>query len=163
MAKRLTDHREEYAPIHTGPPKAHDVLANIATEWLGSRLIHKAHPGIPRNANELPAWWMKHQAPPTDLDTPSQHSTRDGSGTVWRVPYIDRVAYTLTRFLRIEKSFQGLIIAAAEDGIFWRGDSQEFFIALIAEHDRMKLTPNYRAGAIQKMRGAVGSMALNAK
>ena len=76
----------------------------------------------------------------------------------WKSPYVDRLRYTLTAFLQLAKDFQGLIISAAEDGIFWRGDTKEFFLAVLGEHDMMKQDPDYRGKAMQKMRRYAGSI-----
>ena len=139
-----------------GPPKVEDILAEIASRWLSSNLVRKADQRIPTNPQDLATWWIKNQSQPHErFDRPRQDSKRDG-GVFWKTPYIDRVAHTLKVFLTLDKGFQGLIIAAAEDGIFWRGDSREFFISLIAEHSEMKNNPGYRQEAIQKMRAYLG-------
>lgn len=135
------------------PPKAEDVLTEIASRWLSSDSARKADPKIPTNHRDLAAWWIKNQSPPHErFDRPTQDSKRDGSGTFWKTPYIDRLRHTLNAFLRLDKEFQGLIISAAEDGIFWRGDSREIFLAMIAEHEKMKNDPKYKQASAMKAR-----------
>jgi len=147
--KSILENRD--TPVQSGPPSAEDVLTEVASNWLNSRLVHKADPGIPRNPRDLASWWMKHQQQPDHYaDRPTQHTKRDQTGTYWKTPYIDRVKYTLTKFLHEEKDFQRIIIAAAEEGIFWRGDSRSFFMGLIAERDKAK-SPGYKTEAIRKM------------
>lgn len=152
MGKSILDNRE--APqSFDGPPRAEDVLTEIASRWLSSSFVHKADPRIPKNPRDLAVWWMRNQSPPHErFDRPTQQVKRDGSGMFWKTPYADRLACTLKAFLSLDKGFQGLIVAGAEDGIFWRGDSREFFMSLIAERDKMRNNANYRQEASQKMR-----------
>ena len=155
MGKSILDNREAPQKLD-GPPKVEDVLAEIASRWLSSTFVRKADQRIPTNPQDLATWWIKNQSQPHErFDKPTQQSKRDG-GVFWKTPYIDRVAHTLKVFLTLENGFQGLIIAAAEDGIFWRGDSREFFISLIAEHSKMRNNTNYRQEVLQKLRKYLG-------
>jgi hypothetical protein len=138
MARKITDLRNETVSDHDAPPKADEVLGRIAVAWLGSRDVHRADQRIPRNPQELAQWWIRMQPPPIEpFDRPQQQTKWDGTGTFWKTPYIDRIRNTLIKFLSLGHEFQGLIIAAAEDGIFWRGDSKAFFIAVISETEKM--------------------------
>lgn len=157
MAKRsIIEAREVPEPIVSGPPKVEAVLAAVGRLWLGSDYTHRAYSEIPRNPDDLATWWVRHQAPPHAIDRPTQHTKRDGSGTFWKSPYVERMKYTLTKFLVQDKDFQRLIIAAAEDGIFWRGDAREFFVSVIVESGKTKQV-GYRAEAIAKMRAFLGT------
>jgi hypothetical protein len=119
------------------PPKVHEVLAGIAAKWLESH--SRSDSRIPRNPDELAHWWVDRQSPPNErFDRPVQQPKLDGSGMYWKTPYIDRIRSTLIKFLSLDSGFQGLIIAAAEDGIFWRGDSMEFFFSVISEREKMR-------------------------
>lgn len=157
MAKRsIIGAREVPEPIVSGPPKVEDVLTEVGRNWLGSGYVHGAAQDIPRDPYDLASWWVNRQAKSSAFDRPTQHTKRDGSGTYWKSPYVDRMKYTLTKFLVQDKEFQRLIIAAAEDGIFWRGDSREFFVSVIAESGKTKQA-GYRSEAIAKMRSFVGA------
>ena len=143
------------------PPKAQDVLIPVASAFLASRMVHHADSRIPRNANELVHWWMDRQSRPSErFDRPVQESKRDGSGLFWRTPYTDRIRHTLIKFLSLDSGFQGLIIAAAEDKIFWRGDSREFFLSVIHEHEKMRKVgvEAYRSEALRKLRAVTGRL-----
>lgn len=152
MGKSILDNRETTQKSDR-PPEVVDVLAEIASRWLDSNFVHKADPRIPRNPRDLAVWWIKNQSPPHErFDRPTQESKRDGSGAFWKTPYIDRLRYTLNAFLRLDKGFQGLIIAATEDRIFWRAESREIFLAIIAEHEKMKNDPKYKQASSLKAR-----------
>ena len=141
------------------PPKVHEVLAGISAKWLESH--SRADSRIPRNADELAHWWVDRQSPPNErFDRPVQQPKLDGSGMYWKTPYIDRIRSTLIKFLSLDPGFQGLIIAAAEDKIFWRGDSREFFLSVIHEHEKMRKVgvEAYRSEALRKLRAVTGRL-----
>lgn len=85
---------------------------------------------------EAADWWLELLEPASDIwDRPKQVS--GPSGDRWVYPYVERVTHCLRRFLRAPDQYQREIIAAAEEGIGWRGDSQPLFRMVIAEHERM--------------------------
>ena len=85
------------------------------------------------------------------------HRERNYKNTrfIWRWPYEQRLINYLIAYLRADNKFQRVIVAAREDGIYWRGDDQYFFMRMIAETERMRCVgrDEYRRQAITAMRG----------
>ena len=75
-------------------------------------------------------------------------------------PYHSRILYTLSIFLRLSVSDQRIVVAAREDGIFWRGDTIKFFMLVIDETQRMRKigVENYRLESLRRMGKLLGSM-----
>ena len=136
------------------PPKVVDVLTPIAEKWLVSSRVPRADPRIPRNSVDLADWWIHRQPlPDAVFDRPHSQSRRSGEGSYWVTPYHDRLCASLKTFLCLDRDFQSLIISCAEDKIFWRGDSREFFIGVINEHEKMRRVgvETYRREAKENM------------
>jgi len=151
--------RGEITEVVSAPPKTTDVLEALAHRL--ARKISKSDELVPRFPRDLAAWWIRMQSPPDDFyDRPRQESKKNGDGTFWKTPYTDRVAFNMIKFFDQEKSFQSLIISAAEEKIFWKNDSRSFFMSLISENDKMKKmgVKKYRAEAMKKM----GNLKMNA-
>ncbi len=61
-----------------------------------------------------------------------------GGKRIWVWPYMARMEMLLRKYLSCDETFKQIIIGARADGIFWRGDDQEFFINVINETERMR-------------------------
>lgn len=96
-------------------------------------LLHEVRPhirswpeGMPRAAQDVPAWWMGHQRPPEHVEAPRQIPVvgdgRRSNGQRWHCPYNLRVVTTLHKYIFLPHPAQRIILAAAEDGIYWRGE-----------------------------------------
>jgi len=55
---------------------------------------------------------------------------------IW--PYAENAKYLLTKFLNASFELQTIVIAAREDGIYWRGDELDIFYKIIEETEKMK-------------------------
>lgn len=73
---------------------------------------------------------------------------------VWKWPFSTRVKVQSRQFLHCSPDFQRYIIAAKEDGIPWRGDDEEMFRRVVAEHLRMQAMgiAEYRKQAMRNIR-----------
>lgn len=107
-------------------------------------------PGMPGEPVEAAKWWQRHIEAPKDNEGP-----RATQGGETRYPYIERAQYLLTRFLKLPLIDQRLVIGAAEDGIFWRGDEIETFRLIIDQHSVIQEegAVAYRKRASRLMRG----------
>lgn len=85
---------------------------------------------MPPQPEDAARWWLKTQKPHQDYEAPFKKNN-------WMWPYADRVTYTLKKFLRLSDEFQRLIVDAAHEGIFWRGDDQGAFTSIV--HEALKM------------------------
>lgn len=140
------------------PPLLKDVLTEIAQSAINSN--YRLHEMMPGTAQGIAAWWPTQQEQPTRFDTPTLGNKKSGDGKYWRTPYIDRVGATLRQFFAAPEHFQTLILAAAEDNIFWRGEDIESFGVVIRETEQMRKigVAEYRKQAMQKMKSAFASL-----
>jgi len=94
--------------------------------------------------------WVRMQDPHDKFDAPYRPKK------AWAWPYADRLKGNLKKYLQIDVEFQGLIISAAEDGIFWRGEDRNFFNLVIDEALTLRETTldEYKAGAREQYRQA---------
>ena len=100
-------------------------------------------------------WWItvvmqRHQP----CEAPEKHCVRGGDGYRWDWPYQRRVVDCLKLFLTLPRDFQSYIVAAAEDGIYWRGDSRRMFYEIVSETERMREMgiDAYRRGVLNRLR-----------
>lgn len=129
------------------PPQILPVLEAIAARYISR--AHRWDRCVPRTADGIARFWVAHQEPPTRADTPHLTPSASQSGkSSWRAPYIERLALTLAQFLTLPATDQQYVIAAAEDKIYWRGDSMEFFVKVIGEYQKMGGDPSYREKSI---------------
>lgn len=158
VKKKLLDRVDQtnYVTEPNGPATANDVLAAVTAEWMRSRYYHSAADSIPRTPADVARWWPTLQERPCEITERAQKmAKKDGSGVFWKTPYIDRIKFTLEKFLRLDSEFQELIIAAAEEKIFWRGEDRKFFLGVIRENDKMMADQNYKKNVFRSMRSAL--------
>ena len=90
---------------------------------------------VPQATAEAAHWWvyrMQHRAEPHEA--PQQVAVIGAKGSLrWMWPYRDRIIATFCKFLYEKEKFRKIIIAAREDGYFWRGDDADFFMRYIEE------------------------------
>lgn len=128
-----------------------DLIAQEIEQFRGPR-----PQGMPQGKNA--AHWLlttaleKHQ----HEEAPYVVTFTKGKETVeaWRWPFAARVKVQSRQFLYCAPDFQRYIIAAKEDGIPWRGDSEEEFHRVVAEHQIMQSVgpAEYRKQAMRNMR-----------
>jgi len=112
-------------------------LTKILHAW-GSK--NKRWPdGMPVAPSDAARWWIDLQEPAGTGDTPYHVQMRGkDAGTAMFFPYIERMVHNLRVFLTSDKHLQELVVAAREDGIFWRGGPLDRFAAVIEETERMR-------------------------
>jgi uncharacterized phage protein (TIGR02220 family) len=76
-------------------------------------------------------WWIeKMQEKCSDMEVLRQvtkKNAKKSGDTVWSFPYIDRLMYTLRKYLMLSREDQVVIYGCVDDGIHWRGDDIDFF------------------------------------
>lgn len=100
--------------------------------------------------------WLDLIEKPNASEAPQKLSNEKTGRVFFRWPYAERAVYCLLKYLALPAEFQKIIIAAREDGIYWRGDDFEFFRKVIDETITMRDMGRepYMAQARQKV-GAV--------
>ena len=134
------------------------VLASL----VGVLTLYGAKPrrwpaAMPRDYVQAAHWWLKMQEPPDErFEKPREMPIMGKGETATRMeyPYIRRVCATLRKFLSLPAAEQSFIVAAAEEGIFWRGEWKEHFAMVIREVElQRELGPEeYRKQAVSKIR-----------
>lgn len=109
-------------------------------------IIGKSH------ANFIADWFLKLVEKPDRSEAPKVVQHKKGSR--WEWPYEDRVLYLFHKFINLDEDYKNYIIAAAEDGVHWRGDEKESFYNIVAENEKMRLmgAEKYREEALLKMK-----------
>jgi len=140
-----------------GRPILADLEADMVQVLRTSSSDHPTH-GIPKDENAAIDWFMRLVEPEHRTERPQE--IRNKSGQSWRWTYADRVLYLLRKYLVAPLELQQLVVAAREDGIFWRGDDYPFFVCVIDETEKMRDLGlvEYRRQA----RAAMGSLNLGA-
>lgn len=77
---------------------------------------------------------------------------------VW--PYAENAKYLLKKFLNGSFELQTIVVAAREDGIFWRGDELDNFYKIIDETEKMRTMgiAEYKRQALRSMRNLLNSV-----
>lgn len=94
---------------------------------------------MPPNIGSAVEWWVKTmQAPQGRHEAPHHAPVVGGRGSRWEYAYQTRVVDNLRRFLRLPRKDRDMIVAAREDGVYWRGESIQQLIAITGEHAKMR-------------------------
>ena len=102
---------------------------------------------MPDLAHDAAAWLRRQFEPPKDDTAPRK---RNG---VWTWPYADNTVRYAHRLMQASPDMQRLVLSAAEDGIWWRGDERDVFTRIIGETMKFREDPDkYRGKAGQLMR-----------
>lgn len=109
---------------------------------------------MPHNTQDAADWWIHRQEQHQQFESPQTKWNPKTEENCYIWPYADRIKNTLKIFLTLSPKFQSLIISAKEDGISWRGDSEEMFLLIIEETMNMQEIgiEKYRKQARLKMR-----------
>ena len=152
--KRLTG-KFEKPQTYTGsrPPMVEDEINTVIRQFSSKRHLPEC---MPKNFSDVAGWWISKIEPPKETEHPQSMSTADGEGIRWVCPYHNRVLYTLRKFINSSNKDCQYILAAREDGIFWRGDDISFFIGVVAETVRMRKigVKNYREECLDRMKNS---------
>lgn len=97
-------------------------------------------------------WFLNLVGQPNKIDGPRLIRTKTGSH--WQWPYAERSIFLSRKFMKSAADFKKFIIAAREDGIFWRGDDPDEFYRIAGEIElfRTKDDSEYRQNAMTRMR-----------
>lgn len=123
MAKRKDGFFEDDARQTEHRPSCPRLTADVLAEYVYT--LKKRPAMMPAEAIAASEWWMRHQSPPKPYEAARQVETRDGP--IWQMPYTERTLYCLKKFCSLSHADQTIVVAAAEDGCFWRGDDMGFF------------------------------------
>ena len=155
--KRLTGKFEIPQQQYTGnrPPLIETEVNAVLTLWMEKNSLPEF---MPRSLAD--EWWLNMMEPAQPDEVPRQVPLNSGEGSRWICPYHNRVLHSLSIFLRRPASEQRVIVAAREDGIFWRGDSIIFFMRVVDETTQMRKVgvENYRLESLRRMGKLLGSM-----
>lgn len=139
-----------------------ETLIDQCAQYLMTVPGEKYPDSLPSNPADAARFWVE-KVIGRRGDGPQLVQSRDKDATqVWRWPWGEMVRLLLARFVRADNVMQRLIIAAAEDEVFWRGEPHDVLVATVNETElqRMIGADEYRKHAIGKLREALtGKMA----
>lgn len=131
-----------------GYPTLHDVDVALAQviEEVGRRPA-----GMPYSYADG-AKWLRERV--LDRMCPDEAPRKHNRGDAWNWPYLTRCIVHAREFLQMPANHQAAVLAAREDGVFWRGEPIEDLMRVHAEHQRMvDMGPDaYRKEAIKRLR-----------
>jgi len=75
-------------------------------------------------------------------------------GGEWKTPYIDRMVYTLKKFMGLSNTHQAFIIDGIENkNTPWRGDDIDMYKSILEETQKMRIDPEkYRDNAFSVLK-----------
>ena len=115
-------------------PDTLNALSGIISTWMGQHQGQAT--GLHPHPSEAAKQWILMQEPPGIREAPNIIQKKGGA-KCWDTPYLDRLCYSLTKFLRHGNAERNYIISAYKAGIFWRGDDLAEFKRLIEETETM--------------------------
>ncbi|GAH88277.1 unnamed protein product [marine sediment metagenome] len=93
------------------------------------------------------------------MEKPNEHTEavewiHTKNGGEWKTPYIDRMVYTLKKFLALSETHQAFIIDGIENkNTPWRGDDIDMYKMVLEETQKMRLNPGeYKDKAFQVLK-----------
>ena len=86
-----------------------------------------------RSTAEIAQWFLNAVFNPIDKLTEEVNRWQSESGARVSTPYADRVRYLIKKFLHLPADDHGYVLAAAQDGIHWRGDDMDLFHRIVDE------------------------------
>ncbi len=160
MGKYEKGEDEKYGAINK-PPMVKETLEK-EFRMLRQKLRGKFPAEIPRDYGQAALWWMTHQKPASDRhERPRQVAIAGKDGTRWVNPYAERLVASLRRFVRLKPHEREFVLAATEDGVWYNGDSFEFFRKVYEETQRAQSMgmKKYREEAIGKLKALISGVA----
>ena len=154
MAKSLMGKFEDRIDTGDRPPTIEESLCLVISARMARGGLPSEMPLVPI---EAAGWWMTMQEKPGSFDSPRRVPLMGGDGYRWECPYHRRLEYTLRKFMDMPPKDRRVIVAAREDGVYWRGDDMRFFVSLIGETTRMREMgiEHYRAECIKRMKHGI--------
>ena len=90
---------------------------------------------MPHEIRDAVPWWIAHQEPARRNEQARHVPSYQGDGMRMVLPYVERLVYTLHKYLIQDQNFQSLIVSAWEDQIPWRGEDPHIFKRIIPEYE----------------------------
>lgn len=115
-------------------------LVGILRSWKAKRLRWPEM--MPLDYVQAAQWWVRMQEPADEIfERPREMPVMGKGETSTRMdyPYIRRLCATLRAFLMTDAKQQGFIVAAKEEGIWWRGEDKEHYAVVIREVDSQRV------------------------
>lgn len=145
--------------MNVPPPKTESILMAIVEQW--NRTHHGQDNGLPIHSNEAAKTWMSLQEPENKDEHARIVRGKDGEER-WHYPYLDRVVYCMSRYLKHGVEERHYILSAMQSGIAWRGDEIDRFKHIVEEHETMREIglDDYRKLCRENTRRMLGGMKL---
>jgi len=127
-------HEETQEFERPDPPQVDAMLISIISK------ARRKPKMFPVNMLDAAIYWKSKQEPPNEATerVEWQSAPKHREGGFWRSPYIDRVAFSLQKFLSMDSPRQFFIIENIDKGCAWRGDGIGFYRRVIEETAKMK-------------------------
>jgi len=120
-------------------PSVEDELCKLLSRWKQTGM--KWPYGMPMDINHAAKWWIHVQEMPRnekpELIQKRQKSDVDPVEYYWKTPYIDRLIYTLNKYLNLPEQHQEIVVKAIEVDIHWRGEDMKFFQTMLKSMGRL--------------------------
>lgn len=122
-------------------------------QWVESILTFHASRGgklpdlVPAGNKTAAAWFLDFLIEPYDKDCDKAMNTHAGG---YIALYRQRVADYVRRFLDLSQQDQRYVIAAREDGCYWRGDDMAIFPNIVDETVKYKSMTDTEKAAYRK-------------
>lgn len=149
-------------------PSPVGVLAAFLDDWRRMNDGEWAY-NLPLDPNEAAAWWINTMQEPcrkweqSRLEQTRPRRQDELPKKYWVTPYIDRLKYTLKRYLTISHEEQEIVYGCAQDKVFWRGEPVSMFYgsdhSVYEETLRMREMGmgDYKTEARQRVRALFGT------
>ncbi|MCI0560406.1 MAG: hypothetical protein MN733_18120 [Nitrososphaera sp.] len=115
------------------PEKVEEALQRVVNAYIASG--GNLPDFMPQSPIDAAQWWIDHQQTYEEpWETPRQISVvgREEAQR-WESPYVNRLRGTLRLFLGLPYQQQRYILAAWEDGVWWRGENLDWHFPLLIE------------------------------
>lgn len=145
-------------------------LVKVMAKWL-NKSMRRLPALMPQSLPEAARWWMAMQEPfDKRYDQPRQVPVFGRTDDSSRIdyPYTRRICNTIVTFLRMDTHKQQIVVAAREDGYWWRGEDEDLwrkdadgkpekvwlFTTVLREYERQREIglPAYRMECMKRMR-----------
>ncbi len=120
------------------PPQVESALAAVL-RWYTRK--HRLPDCMPQEPGDAVRWWIGMQEQPFEnVEKPTQVNVTGKSGAVrWYSPYVERVVGNLVKFIvELNEKDRRYVVAAQQEGIYWRGDPMKFFYKIVEETERLR-------------------------
>lgn len=150
---------DEYG--QTIPPDPMPIIMSGLYAWK-TECRKPLPPPCPANVEDCAVWWREQMQEPEYRGETKIRSGGDGTDQApnWDCGYAVRCRSSLLRFLALTEQERKFVIAARQDGVFYRGEAMAHFVDIVEETMRQREmgAEAYRLAAISSMTHAIESM-----